>query len=252
MPSWSPAQYLKFSEERTRPCRDLAARIELDDPRRIIDLGCGPGNSTEVLAARWPAADLAGLDSSADMIAKASAAHPDWHWIDGEIAEWAALPGERYDLAFSNAALQWVPDHATVLPRLLEKARALAFQIPGNWDSPAHRAMREVAKGYRLEGRVREWYSHDAAFYYDILARRALRLDLWETEYMHIMDGAEAIVEWYKGTGMRPFLEALDSDADRRRFSADYLKALRPAYATRPDGKVLFPFRRIFLVAYTQ
>ena len=259
MPDWHPAQYLKFAEERTRPCRDLAARVDLAAPRRIIDLGCGPGNSTEVLATRWPEAELTGLDSSPDMIAQARAAHPDWTWIGGDIAEWASGAGDRllssaqtcsYDLAFSNAALQWVPDHATVFPRLLARARVLAVQVPGNRDGPAHRIMREVAKGYPLEGRVREWHTHDAAFYYDVLATHAARLDIWETEYIHVMDSAEAIVEWYKGTGMRPFLEALDTDTARASFTADYLEAIRAAYPPRPDGKVLFPFRRIFLVAY--
>ena len=251
MPDWNPAQYLKFSEERTRPCRDLVARIELDAPLRIIDLGCGPGNSTEVLAARWPAADLTGLDSSPDMIAKASAAHPTWHWLTAEIEQWAAHPERSapYDLVFSNAALQWVPDHTAVLPRLLSRASVFAFQIPGNWDGPAHRTMREVAKRYPLEGRVREWFSHDPAFYYDTLAPHAARIDLWETEYLHIMDGAEAIVDWYKGTGMRPFLEALVTEAERARFAADYLQAIRSVYPPRPDGKVLFPFRRLFVIA---
>jgi trans-aconitate 2-methyltransferase len=251
MPTWHPAQYLKFSEERTRPCRDLAARIDLPDLRRIIDLGCGPGNSTEVLAGRWPAAELTGLDSSADMIAKARAAHPDWHWLTGDVADWAAADlADRYDLVFSNAALQWVPDHADVFPRLLRRARVLAVQVPGNWDGPAHRSMREVAEHFTFEREVREWFSHDAAFYYDILAPHGARLDLWETEYLHIMDSAESIVEWYKGTGMRPFLDALDSDAARARFTAEYLEAIRAAYPPRPDGKLLFPFRRIFIVAH--
>jgi|SRR5215472_582760 len=249
MPSWNATQYLKFSDERTRPCRDLAARVDLADPRRVIDLGCGPGNSTEVLAERWPAAELSGLDSSPHMIAKARTAHPEWRWITGEIAQWAE-GGDVYDVVFSNAALQWVPDHASVFPKLLRRARVLAAQIPGNWDGPAHRAMREVAKGFTFQREVREWHSSAAAFYYDWLAPHAARLDLWETEYIHIMDGAEAIVEWYKGTGMRPFLEALPTDAERDRFTAAYLDAIRGAYPTQLDAKVLFPFRRIFLVAY--
>jgi trans-aconitate 2-methyltransferase len=250
VPSWNPSQYLKFSEERTRPCRDLAARIDAD-PRRIVDLGCGPGNSTEVLAERWPAADLTGLDSSPDMIAQARAAHPEWRWLAGEIAAWAAGT-DTFDLVFSNAALQWVPGHAFVFPQLLERARVFAMQVPGNPDGPSHRLMREVARQFTFEKAVREWHSHDAAFYYDTLAPRAALLDLWETEYLHIMDSAEAIVEWYRGTGMRPFLEALSTDADRARFTADYLAAIRGAYPPQPDGKVLFPFRRIFLIAYRQ
>jgi len=251
-PSWQPAQYLKFSEERTRPCRDLVARIDLSTPRRVIDLGCGPGNSTEILAERWPAAELTGFDSSPEMIAAARKAHPDWRWTASDIAQWAATADEPYDLVFSNAALQWVSDHAAVFPQLLARGRVFAMQIPGNWDGPAHRIMREVAKQYPLEGRVREWFSHDAAFYYDALAPHAARLDLWETEYLHIMDSAEAIVEWYKGTGMRPFLNALVSDAERARFTADYLEAIRAEYTPQSDGKVLFPFRRIFAIAYNR
>jgi trans-aconitate 2-methyltransferase len=249
MPSWNPTQYLKFSEERTRPCRDLAARLELLGRARVIDLGCGPGNSTEVLAECWPYADLTGLDSSPDMIARARAAHPDWRWITAEIAQWATASGDIYDLAFSNAALQWVPDHAVVFPRLLSRARMIAIQMPGNWDGPAHQTMRGVAKRYSLDVRVREWFTHDHAFYYDTLAPHASSLDIWATEYLHIMDGAEAIVEWYKGTGMRPFLEALPTDAHRARFTADYLAAIREVYPARSDGKVLFPFRRLFIVA---
>jgi trans-aconitate 2-methyltransferase len=253
MPTWNPTQYLKFSEERTRPCRDLVARIALPPRARIIDLGCGPGNSTEVLAERWPDADFTGLDSSPDMIAKASATHPEWHWIAADIAQWASdSTGDRYDLAFSNAALQWVPDHGSVFPRLLARACMFAVQVPGNWDGPAHRTMREVAKRYPLDGRVREWFTHDTDFYYDTLARHATQLDIWATEYIHVLDNAEAIVEWYKGTGMRPFLEALPSDADRVRFTADYLEAIRPVYPPRPDGKVLFPFRRLFMVAQAE
>jgi trans-aconitate 2-methyltransferase len=248
MPSWNPAQYLKFSEERTRPCRDLAARIDVPHPQRVIDLGCGPGNSTEVLAERWPAAEITGLDSSPDMVAKARAAHPERRWITGEIVQWADS-GDTYDIVFSNAALQWVPDHAVVFPKLLERTGVLAVQIPGNWDGPAHRAMREIATGFCFAREVREWHSHDTAFYYDTLAPHAARLDLWETEYLHIMDSAEAIVEWYKGTGMRPFLAALDTDAERARFTAEYLDVIRAAYPQQRDGKVLFPFRRIFIVA---
>jgi trans-aconitate 2-methyltransferase len=250
MAAWQPTQYLKFSEERTRPCRELVARIDAAAPRRIIDLGCGPGNSTEVLAARWPSAALAGLDSSPDMIAAARQAHPDWHWFASDIIQWAATPGESYDVVCSNAALQWVSDHETVFPQLLARGGVLAVQVPINWDGLAHRTMREVAKRYPAAARVREWFSHDAAFYYDTLAPHAARLDIWETEYLHVMDSAAAIVEWYKSTGMRPFLEALETEENRARFTADYLEALRAVYPPQADGKVLFRFRRLFVVAY--
>jgi trans-aconitate 2-methyltransferase len=251
VPTWDASQYLKFHEERTQPCRDLAARVSLA-PRSVIDLGCGPGNSTQVLAERWPEAELTGLDNSADMIAQAHAGHPDRRWVAADIAQWAA-GDDAYDLVFSNAALQWLPDHARLFPGLMShvtEGGALAVQVPGNWDSAAHRLMRNVAAQFPSTENVREWFTHDLGFYYDVLAAHAARVELWTTEYIHVMDGPEHIVEWYKGTGMRPFLDALPGAEDRERFLGTYLEAIREAYPRHDDGRVLFPFRRIFLVAY--
>ena len=258
MPGWNPNQYLKFAEERTQPCRDLAVRIAVANVRRVIDLGCGPGNSTVVLRERWPDAEFTGLDSSAEMIERARREYPRQRWIAGDIAEWAAASDSKFDVVFSNAALQWVEDHATLYPQLLSRVPpggVLAVQIPGNLDALPHRLMRETASAPQWSGRfpaasVREWHHHEMEFYYDVLAPSAARLDLWATEYLHILPDAEAIVEWYRGTGLRPFLEALESDAERQRFAADYLEALRPHFPPRPAGGVLFPFRRIFLMAY--
>jgi len=249
MPEWDSAQYLRFQDERTQPCRDLAARIALVEPATIIDLGCGPGNSTEVIAARFPGAAVTGLDSSAAMIATAHERHPEWHWVAGEIAGWAA-GSERYDLVFSNAALQWVGDHETLFPKLLQHARAVAVQMPGKWDAPAHRIMREIAGRFGMLAGVREWFSHDENFYYDLLAPRCARLDLWVTEYLHVMADAGGIVEWYRGSGLRPFLEALPDDEARTRFVAEYRERIGAAYVPRADGRVVLPFRRLFLVAY--
>jgi trans-aconitate 2-methyltransferase len=258
MPGWNPNQYLKFADERTQPCRDLAARIAVSNVRRVIDLGCGPGNSTAVLRARWPDAEFTGLDGSADMIERAQREHPAQDWIAGDISEWAAAPDGQFGVVFSNAALQWVDDHATLYPRLLSRVApggALAVQIPGNIDALPHRLMREVAALPQWsprfpEGIVREWHHHEMEFYYDTLAPIAARLDLWATEYWHILPDADAIVEWYRGTGLRPFLEVLETDADRGRFAADYLASLQPHFPPRAAGGVLFPFRRIFLIAY--
>lgn len=250
MPTWNPHQYLKFAEERSRPCRDLAARVDAATPRRIIDLGCGPGNSAEILSARWPQAAITGLDSSAAMIHAARAASPQFEWRIGDIAAWSA-EDESFDVVFSNAALQWVGDHAVVFPQLLARVAAggtLAVQVPGNYASPQHQLMREVAKRFHLQ--VREWHTFDLDFYYDALTPHASRLDLWATEYLHVLPNVEAIVEWYKGTGMRPYLDALPSEAARDRFQIEYLESLRTVYAPQPDGAVLFPFRRIFIVAY--
>jgi trans-aconitate 2-methyltransferase len=255
---WNPNQYLKFAEERTQPCRDLAARIVVANVRRVIDLGCGPGNSTAVLRGRWPEAEFTGLDSSAEMIERARREHPGQNWIVDGIAEWAARDDGRFDVVFSNAAMQWVEDHAGVYPRLLSRVAsggALAIQIPGNIDALPHRLMRQVAASpvwsrWFPAGKVREWHHHEMEFYYDVLAPAAARLDLWATEYLHILPDAQAIVEWYRGTGLRPFMEALETDGDRERFAADYRAALEPHYPPRPAGGVLFPFRRIFLIAY--
>jgi trans-aconitate 2-methyltransferase len=250
VPTWNASQYLKFAAERTQPCRDLAARVALAGPRRIMDLGCGTGNSTEVLAERWPDAQLTGLDSSTEMIAQARASHPECRWIAADIAGWDQ--GE-YDLVFSNAALQWLPDHSGLFPQLISRVAdggALAVQMPGNWDAAAHQLMRKVAAQFPATEHVREWFTHDLEFYYDVLAPHTARIDLWATEYIHVMDGPAGIVEWYKGTGMRPFLDVLAGDADRERFLARYLEAIREGYPPRAGGHVLFPFRRFFLVAY--
>jgi len=250
MPSWSPAQYLKFGDERTRPCRELAARVELAAPRQIVDLGCGPGNSTGVLAQRWPDAAITGLDNSPRMIEAARAERPALRWVAEDIGEWARANGDIFDLVFSNAALQWLPDHGSLLPQLMERVAsrgALAFQMPAH-DSPAHDLMRRMAAARQLQ--VNEWHSHDAAFYYDTLAPRSARVDVWTTEYQHVLPNAEGIVEWYRGTGLRPYLEALATGAERSQFEAELLAGLRALYPERADGRVLFPFRRIFAVAY--
>lgn len=258
MPTWNPDQYLKFAEQRTQPCRDLAARIDVWRPLRIVDLGCGPGNSAEVIAQRWPDAAITGVDSSPVMIENARAMRPEGDWRLGEIAEWAAASNERFDIVFSNAALQWLGDHASLFPRLFEHVEtggALAVQAPGNFDSISNRLMRELAAsaGWRRwfpNGRAAIWHTHELDFYYDVLAPHAARLDLWATEYWHALPDAAAIVEFYKGTGLRPYLEAIAEPPERERFLAEYLAEMRTHYPPQADGTVLFAMRRIFIVAY--
>jgi trans-aconitate 2-methyltransferase len=273
MPTWNAAQYLKFKEERTQPCRDLAARINVANTRRVIDLGCGPGNSTQVLAERWPDAEIYGLDSSAEMIGAARAAHsapaaaiPQRQWMVCDLSAWAAADicaelitdGEKFDVVFSNAALQWVPNHETLLPRVfnhVSPAGAMAFQMPAEIDCAAHRFMRELAaspawRNTFTPGTVREWHSHEGEFYYDLLSPLAARVDMWQTEYFHALPGAEEIVEWYQGTGLRPYLDAISGEAAQQQFLAEYLEAIRPHYPRRADGRVRLPFLRIFLIAY--
>ncbi len=204
--------------------------------------------------ARWPEAEITGLDSSAEMIATAKKAHPDRHWSTGDIGNWSA--DVLCDLVFSNAALQWVPDHTAVFPRLMRQVApggALAIQVPANYDAPAHRLMRELAYSKVWQNhfpqKVREWFVHEPAYYYDTLAPLAKRIDLWTTEYFHVMESAQAIVEWYKGTGLRPFLDAL-SPGDQERFLAEYRALVAENYPRRADGRVIFPFLRMFVIAY--
>jgi trans-aconitate 2-methyltransferase len=258
MPTWDAAQYLRFNDERTRPCRELAARIAIPAPGRVMDLGCGPGNSASVLAERWPKSELTGLDSSPGMIAAARQAYPHLAWRVGDIAAWAGENRQTHDIVFSNAALQWVDDHAALFPKLLSQVAAggaLAIQMPANFDAPAHCIMRELAaspawRDHFPAAGIREWHVHDLAAYHDILAPIAVSVDFWQTEYLHIMADAAAIVEWYKGTGLRPFLDALANDQQRAGFTAQYLEGIERAYPVRRDGRVIFPFRRLFLIAY--
>jgi trans-aconitate 2-methyltransferase len=255
--AWQPHQYLLFEEERTRPCRDLVAQIRLDDARTIIDLGCGPGNSTAVLAERWPGAVIAGLDSSPEMLRRARQRLPQCEWIHQGIAEWAQGNEVKRDLVFANAAMHWVTDHAEVYPRLLNAVvdgGVLATQVPFNMSEPAHQLMRDVAASPEWRERfpasgVREWFVHEESFYYDLLAPLAKRVSIWQTTYLHVLPGAEAITEWYRATGLRPFLDALKTDAEREQFAAAYTEAVQGEYRPRPDGAVLFPFRRLFVVA---
>jgi trans-aconitate 2-methyltransferase len=250
MPTWNADQYLKFADERIRPCKDLVYRIGISDAKRIIDLGCGPGNSASVLAERWPGAEIAGVDSSRAMIDVAQREQPQRRWIVSDISDWTGAEQARFDLVFSNAALQWLPDHASLYPRLLERVApggAFAAQIPADFNALPHQLMRELAPP---NVHAKEWHSHEPPFYYDVLAAHARLVDIWETVYLHVLPDADAIVEWYKGSGMRPFLEAMADDGQRDRFMTQYAEHIRMAYPARHDGKVLFPFRRLFVIAY--
>ncbi len=255
MVTWNPKQYLKFAEERSRPCRDLIGRIALEMPGRIVDLGCGPGNSTAALAERWPEAEICGVDSSADMIVSARGAYPGQQWIEADISRWKAK--KPVDLIFSNAALQWVGDHAQLLPELMRRLNpggALAVQMPANYHTaPAHRAMRELAAGSlwrdKFPSEVRQWHCHGPDFYYGVLQSVSQKLDIWTSEYIHILNGPEDILQWYIGTGLRPYLDILTAP-DRETFIAAYQGLITASYPKQSDGRVLFPFRRLFFIAY--
>lgn len=255
MHPWDPNKYLQFGGERTRPAMDLAARIAVADPKTVIDLGCGPGNSTQVLRQRWPAARVAGLDSSSEMIAAARRSFPDQEWLGGRMEDWSAA--DPYDVVFSNAALQWVKDHVELTKRLFEQVApggALAFQIPSGMFSPVRTFIFEISTDQAWTGCMEEARSaltmEEPHVYYDALAPRATSVDIWETEYHHVLDSPAAIVEWISSTGLRPFLNALKSDEDQQRFVAMLTQRVMASYSARSDGRVLFPFRRLFVIAY--
>jgi len=252
--TWDSAAYLRFGDERTRPAADLAARVRVKDPATVVDLGCGPGNSTRIVCERWPHAHVSGVDSSPEMIATARRDRPDLDWQEGDIATWA--PAAPADVVFSNAALQWLPDHVPLVRRLfgvVASGGALAFQIPCDAYSPVREVLREVADDpawrERMVAARTALTMEPPAVYYDALAGRAVRIDLWETEYFHVLDGPPAIVEWMASTGMRPYLAPL-TDAERARYRERVLARVADEYPARADGRVLFPFRRLFLIAY--
>jgi trans-aconitate 2-methyltransferase len=252
--AWDAALYLRYSDERTRPAGDLLARIPLESPAHVVDLGCGPGNSTELLRRRWPRATIVGVDNAPEMLEAAKAAFPSGRWVRGDAAHWTADP--PVDVLFSNAALQWVRDHSRLLPRLLaQTARGgvLAVQVPAHAGSLLSQQIRRVADAPQwrrtLAAAGRALTFESPAFYYDVLRPHAERLEMWETEYQHVLANCEAILDWIRATGLRPYLEALDTDEQRAAFEAKMLAGLREVYPPRIDGRVIFPFRRLFILA---
>jgi trans-aconitate 2-methyltransferase len=261
--AWDPAQYLKFAGDRMRPAIDLLARVPLSAPRAIVDLGCGAGNVTRLIAERFPGAAITGVDNSATMLERAqgeAAAGERIRWRLADLAQWAVADGEPApDLVYSNAALHWLDDHPRLFPRLLAAVATggvLAVQMPNQFGAPSHTALAELAGAPRWRTRlapaVRGCPVAPLGAYYEWLAPQAHAIDAWTTEYLHVLsagdDGEHPVLAWTRGTALTPFLALLDGEGQRG-FLDDYRARLEAAYPRREDGSVLFPFRRQFIVA---
>jgi trans-aconitate 2-methyltransferase len=251
--SWDPAQYLRYSGERLRPALDLLAHIPAEAPRRVVDLGCGPGNVTALLKHRWPDAEVTGVDGSAALLAKARDAAPECRFAEADIATWT--PTTPPEIIYSNAALHWVGGHEVLFPRLLSllpRGGVLAVQMPAMHAEPFRTLQHEVAANG-------PWAEHlvdaaaarailEAGEYWDLLKPNAASLDLWQTIYLHALTGDDAVVQLAMGSSLRPFLDKLPADL-KDGFVRRYADAVRPVYPRRPDGTTLLPFRRLFMVA---
>jgi trans-aconitate 2-methyltransferase len=253
--TWSARQYVAFESERTRPVRDLLAAVPTRNVHVAVDIGCGPGNSTELLRVRFPNATLTGLDSSADMLDAARKRLPDVRFDEIDIAAWTD-PGP-FDVILANAVLQWLPDHARVFPALVRKLApqgSLAVQMPDNLDEPAHVLMREAAANGPWSAKLagvagKRAARHGARWYYELLQPLCSSVDIWTTTYHHRLEGgARGVVEWFKGSGLRPFLDPLD-EAERAAYLDRYTRAVEQAHPPLADGAVLLPFPRLFIVA---
>ncbi len=257
---WQPAQYLQYAGERLRPALDLLARVPLEAPRTIVDLGCGTGSVTRILSERWPEARIVGVDNSPQMLDEARAAiagDPRFTFVAADLARWE--PEAPVDLVYSNAALHWLAGHAALFARvaaMVAQGGALAVQMPDNFRAPSHTTIADLARSERWRAKlgaiVREPPVAAATEYYAWLAPRMASVDIWTTEYLQALaargDGEHPVAAWTKGTWLVPFLEVLDA-RERDEFLREYMQRLSVAYPARGDGRTLFPFRRLFIVA---
>jgi trans-aconitate 2-methyltransferase len=251
--AWDPQQYLKFSGHRLRPAVDLLMRIPDFQVSRIADLGAGAGNVTRLIKDRWPDAAIVGVEGSAEMVAAGARAAPDVEWLHQDLGSWH--PAQEYDLIYSNAALHWLPDHASLFPSLMEKIEPggiLAVQMPRNFGAPSHLLIAETALNGPWRGKLEHLVTpppvQEPAFYHDLLAPRSGNIDIWETEYLQVLEGDNPVKEWTKGTWLTRYLDALQ-DEDKAAFEAAYGKRVLQAYPPNSAGQTLFPFRRLFMIA---
>lgn len=247
MAHWNPNAYLQFNQERLRPALDLLNQIPLETPKRVVDLGCGPGNVTQILKQRWPECDLIGIDSSQDMLAKAKEADPSITWQEGDVQNWEAE--EPVDLIYSNACFHWLGDHETLFPHLMKQLKSqgvLAVQMPNNFSEPTHRLIADVlgpdhplAPGFPV---------HKPAHYYEWLAPYSASINLWESRYMHVLEGDNPVADWTKGAALRPVLDGLQNKEACAEFEQAYRQKIKSAYPQMENGKTLLPFKRFFMI----
>jgi trans-aconitate 2-methyltransferase len=252
---WDPDEYQRFADERSRPFFDMLARVRASDPGYVVDLGCGPGNLTAAMARRWPGADVVGVDNSQEMLGTARAETGQWPRLSftfGDLREWH--PGRPVDVLAASAVLQWVPGHLDLVrrwPDMLSPGGWLAIQLPSNHNQPFHTILADMVSSDRwrplLAGVQLNQQARAAAEYLDLFSGAGCEVDAWETTYVHVLPGADPVTDWYRGTGLRPVLTALDP-GQAEEFLAGYSEQVRAAYPRRPYGTV-FPFRRVFAVA---
>ena len=254
MSDWNSTQYLKFKKERTQPSVDLANRIDLDNPKRIIDIGCGPGNSTSVLKKRFPHADIIGADFSPNMIEKARKDHPDMDFILFDATkDFDKLRG-KFDIVFSNACIQWIPNHKSLLKNMmniLNPGGVLAIQVPNQADMPINSIVDRVIKTAKWDGKFqneRKFNNLTEEEYFDLISNISADFSMWKTIYFHRLPSQESIIEWYRSTGLKPYLEVLD-DTEKKEFEQDILVQVKKEYPLQKNGEVIFRFNRLFFMA---
>lgn len=251
---WKPDLYLKFNRERTQPSIDLVSHINIKKPTKIIDVGCGPGNSTQILTQKWPESEVVGIDNSLAMIKRAETDYPSQRWKILDIGKDEVF--ETYDIVFSNAVIQWIPNHSELLKkfyRMLNKEGVLAIQIPLFWDMPLGKAISKIAINNHWSNLTKDvielFTIHDYSYYFDELSDLYNSIEIWETNYMHIMDSHLAILEMIRSTGLKPFIDSLKSEEDKKDFEEQVLNEIKKDYPIQQNGKIIFPFKRLFFTA---
>ena len=256
MSDWNSEQYLKFKKDRTQPSIDLANRLDFKKPQRIIDIGCGPGNSTAVLKKRYPDAYVLGVDFSPNMIEKAKSEHSDIDFMLFDATKDFEKLDEKFDIVFSNACIQWVPNHKKLLAdmmSILNPDGIMAIQVPMNFEEPIHKILSELITDKKWSGRFepRIFYTLNESKYFDILSEQTKNFEIWKTIYCHRMPSHQSIIEWYKSTGMKPYLDVLNEE-EKKEFTADVLKKVSKEYPVQANGEIIFKFPRFFMLAKKQ